>query len=425
MKKRYSFFLLVLISLLSCKKDDDKTLNTPNLLFSINFTNNWLCENCEDGMIIIQSTKGEVLYEKTIAGNTSVSFGIPENFISELFRITIISPQNDGSIRINTYDDVSVGMQWQFVGNYRGSRIPRQQINLSFDNIPEHEGFILSSYISSYYSWGGLLENSQIYYQYNDPLDLYVLLKNADGIAKYGFYEDITEETILDLNDLITVNSTKNIDFPADKEDTRFVLRGYRETTNFNSGSFSIESLRNCNGTEQIYLPEQYPLTSCSYSYIEPNRTSDRYYIYHYGNIPDSFDAINGGISVNILDQNSFSFTYTGNYNYMRAVYNIPISGSYWLYYAPLDKSNYSIPKLPESVMKYFPDNYNDSINITSVSLVNHNSFNDYQDFIHSFTTNSFIHNGAVLNVIKNYPDSKSTNSDIEEHKLYLENLNY
>lgn len=117
------------------------TVIVHNVLFKANFTQDFLCPNCGEGILLLSDINGEIIWSGTWNGNTTIEVIPTENFKTLPERITvttIVDNKESGEIQLTTNLLVNLKeMTWK---NSPESPDEIDNATLYFTNIPTIQG---------------------------------------------------------------------------------------------------------------------------------------------------------------------------------------------------------------------------------------------------------------------------------------------
>lgn len=111
----------------------------------------------------------------------------------------------------------------------------------------------------------------------------------------------------------------------------------------------------------------------------------DFWYQTTYGDIPNSFEKINGDFQFINYSPNDFHIDVTGIFDEIRSVWNytdINEVGYSWYVYGPAYLSQYSLPSFSNLVNQYYPNIDKSSFIIGYSDLIDHSQLGSYEDIL-------------------------------------------
>ena len=419
---------------LQCKavdNSDNETLSesiqvtVANALFTANFTNDWLCADCGEGIIFISDMDGNVLAEATWTGNASFEIEAPESLTEfpEMISVTTVA---NGFLQTDL--DIPVGSSWTW-GNYYQSPDYDNATTVEFDfqNIPDHSGYTLSALFSSSSSYDDTLYTPFSFGFYESPpVDIYLKLNTTNSNPQFLWLNNVTGGNYqVDLSSLSATES-QTIDLQGNSVGLRKYLYGYPTTGVRNTGRYNLDRDQDY---EQItssinvyYPPSTFTDFRTSLYFYDSDNTNHYWYQSVYGDIPNTFDKIDADFDFISTTPTNFQISTTSsNFDQIRSRWTQ--NNYYWYFYGPNDLTNYSLPNLPNSVLNKYSDIVTQSFELLNVDLVDHSELDSYEGILDIlFNSSDYFYN--VVNDfrmrMKYYDSGRSTNI-LQDYEMEVE----
>ena len=385
---------------LQCKavdNSDNETLSesiqvtVANALFTANFTNDWLCADCGEGIIFISDMDGNVLAEATWTGNASFEIEAPEDlteFPDKISVTTVTRPwEGSSSVILMTNLDIPVGSSWTWGKDY--PEVPDSDIataEFSFQNIPTHTGYVFAK------TWN-TTSGPELYTPYDlqlreTPTNIYLKLKLTDSDHKYIWLNDITGGSYqIDLSNMSETES-QTIDLQGDFASSSLSLFGIVNPGNRYSAKYRIydeQKYTTVNAMSVHYPPSTFTDYYTRLTLYDNENSDDYWYQSVYGGIPNSFDKIDADFDFISTSPNNFQISTTStNFDQIRSIWKQETYDYYssWYLYGSADFTSYSLPTFPNSVIEKYPDLDNDLFELYRSDLVDHSELNSYYEIL-------------------------------------------
>lgn len=385
---------------LQCKAIDESdnetlsesiTVTVSNVLFSINFTGDWLQPGVE-GILFFSGPNGEALYDTTWSGNTTINV-MPTESITEFpnrVSVTTVKPANWNSeiILIGTNYNEEPDT-WTYKNKYK---YKTGEATLNFINIPNHEGYI----VCSQYEWGnqsnsGTLPNQVTIPLHLSPAKVYIQLKNTDQGVLYKWVENIEGGGTYDIDlSAMDIASSKDINIPnAVGTGYRFNLQGFEEPGVRHSWDYYIyrnQDYSSLPNTITAYYPGNTIIDFRTRIYIYENEDRTNWWYSNYvGNIPDNIDVIDAEFDFVTISPNYVQIQPSGTFTGMTTLweYTDPNEIKYqWDIYGGADDYSVILPELPESFTNLYPGITKEDFQLIGASLYFHEGFDSQHDII-------------------------------------------
>ena len=412
---------------LQCKavdNSDNETLSesiqvtVANALFTANFTNDWLCADCGEGIIFISDMDGNVLADATWTGNASFEIEAPEDLTEFPERVSVTTVRQGG---LTTNLDIPVGSSWTW-GNYYLSPDYDNPINVEFgfQNIPDHAGYVLSSLWSSNVSNRGIIYTPYSFYFYESPMDIYLKLNTADSGPKYLWINDITGGYYqINLSNMSETES-QTIDLQGNSVGFRKYLYGYPTPGSRYTGRYRLDYGYDDDSTvaeiKVYYPPSTFSDFRTSLYFYDSDNTNVFWYQSVYGDIPNTFDKIDADFDFISATPNDFQIsTTTNNFDSMHSAWRqyTGYGNYYWNFYGPNNLTSYSFPNLPNSVLNKYPDIEMQLFELSYTDLIDYSELDSYENILDIvFNSSDYFYNvvNDFRSRVKFYDSSRSSN---------------
>jgi len=386
---------------LQCKavdNSDNETLSesiqvtVANVLFTANFTNDWLCPDCGEGIIFISDIDGNVLAEETWTGNESFEILPPTDITTfpEKISVTTLTSDEDGNVFMTSNLNIPLGSSWTWGKDYPSPDYDNTvTAEFDFQNIPDHGGYILSSLWSSRSSTSGILSSPYSFYFYESPMDIYLKLNTTDSGPKYLWVNNITGGNYqVDLSSLISTES-ELIDLQGSSVGFRQYLYGYPVPGSRYTGRYIIDRDYDYDSTvtslSVYYPPSTFSDYRTSLYFYDTDDIDNFWYQATYGDIPNSFTKIEADFDFVSVLVNNFQISLTNsNFDEIRTSWRQSNDNYYisWYVYGPTNLSSYSLPSLSNSVIQDFPYVDRESFELIYTDLIEYSELSSYEEIL-------------------------------------------
>lgn len=363
-------------------------VTVSNYLFKATFTNNWV-EADEQCIIFISDMDGNVLSEKTFSGNESFEMflddGLNKSLVNNITKInvsTVVGNQYYYQIRTNL--SIPVGASWTWKGYPSTDYENPNTVELNFQNVPEHEGYVLSSKWSYRSSASGTLSIPYSYNFYETPMDIYFKLNTINNGVRYVWLNDVVSGSRQDdLSNMINANE-KTINMNG-ANGYRKYLYGISNPGHRYEGRYSLDygyDNENSVNSVKVYYPDNSftDYRTSLYLYDEIGNQDKFYYQSVYGDIPNTFTKINADFDFVNTSYDNFEISANGDFIEMRSSWSDD-NYNYWDLYCDDATLKYKLPNLPNSVIQLFGLN-RESFKLQFVDLIDHSELNSYSEII-------------------------------------------
>ena len=383
---------------LQCKAIDDfdnetKSSNVEvrvvNALFTANFTNDWLCADCGDGILFISDMDGNVLGEATWTGNAGFTIDLPEGLtdLSQKISVTTVVNYNLDYTELRTYLFVDIGSSWTW-GKASDRSENSTEISLDFSNLPDHKGFAISSPWNVRISSNNSIYTPYFFNIYENPTDVYLKLNALNSGSKFKWINNVTEGSYqVDLSTMSDPES-KTIDLNGESLGYRKFFYGFPNPGSRYTGRYTLDYNREADqlttSVNVYYPPSTFSdfRTSLFFYDSEPN---DYWYQSIYGDIPNTFEKIDADFDFISTTPNDFQITATTtNFDQITSRWEQMENNktTRWWVWGPQDLSDYTLPTFPNSVASIYPDLERELFELISADLRDHSELNSYEEIL-------------------------------------------
>lgn len=377
MKNIYISVLLVVLSIMSCSKDDgvtpDPGSQNPEIeengsitYFTLNVNEYWLNDNNKLGFIVINNDEGKLIDFKKIENNTQYVFKAKKEEAMDKFTVTKfvqIGSENFHK-RGDTYYNVKQGAEWNFSGKASTTNTGTPPKTISFDLKIENISGL------SDYDLSGFESVSSV--QSGSTLDLSISMsENQVCMLTAHFTSETSKYIILDAvkdGDIITLNKNELSDFdsyitinlPNDGYTyTKNLYADYKNTYKFLT--YSTDKITPLISDNTLGLLDELSNYDIYIETSDSEKNMD--YLYWYASMsPKDIDVPAIDIDFSVVNNTfeGFKIETNKNYNIKTSVWSHNINSDFskvnsWLFYS--DEQDYNkIPELPTELLNAYPD---------------------------------------------------------------------
>ena len=373
MSRLFFFTLLLIVFLDSCT---NSTQNEDDAELIITFTDNWLCSSCDEGFLFYSKTDGTLLWSGNWAGNDTVN--VEMNDIPDRVSITTITSDETGTYINLTTNYSIVPASWHFKGQPQFETIG--SITLDFQNVPEHQGYIIASKMHRRSSTYGTISSPYNKNITTSPDNLYIRVNTIANGPSYMWIENVFngETRTVDLLNLQPLQP-KEIALPTSGEEISFNLRAYFNQ-DYYSGYYDIDYAYGLNynqaeNNHTVFYPPGLFSEYCTRFYLN----EEAYPTYNWwnhmviGNIPGELKKMSADFEFTSTDPTNFEINATGVFNAVGSQWKYEDDNGHiflWSVYSSLQ--NYKLPELPASVVTKYPGLSSDLFSLTNASITEH-----------------------------------------------------
>jgi len=393
----YLFSIICVTFIISCQSKTTEE-DTPDFLFEATFVNNWL-PSTSDAFLFISDESGNLIAEQEITGDGTYTFDLLEERDSEYDKLIISTIEIDRYYEYNyyvymySYGDIEVGENYTFIRTYH-SRDGIGSIEISFENIPIHNGYLLSTFWDYRSSSSNSLNTNSSYFMdlYLEPDFLYLWLNTDELGSLYTIVDpvNIGDSFTVDLENL-QIPENQTITFIPIGNFGALLLNGYNEDGNYHSGYHRIMqkfSLDQGNGEFVTTIPTNtFSDFRSSITLYEDDCNwplYDCYYHTRYGNIPTEFKMIQADLEILDFDNQAVEISTSGDFDLVRSnwFYEEDNINIYWYISDHQDQTNFQIPELPTALTSEFAQITQISFSLYYVSVDDYTELDNYKDYL-------------------------------------------
>lgn len=367
---------------------ESESIMGATYLFQANFTNDWLCDDCGEGIIFLSEMDGTFITMATWSGNASFDIPVPEGLSSvpDKFSVTTITgTETYASLYTNL--NIPIGSTWTWGKEYPDEPDWESDpgvVDMYFSNVPEHSGYALSGAWYSNSSSNGTINDS-----YNisnrEPSNYYIMLKTLYNGVRYSFLENVAAgEITVDLSNLDLTDST-SINLNGNSIGYRTYLYGFPNPGNRYAGNYRLErgvgdSLTY--NSVNVYQPQNmFTDYRTSLYFLEEGGSSDYWYQSVYGEIPTNFTKLDADYEYVSISPTDFELSTTStNFDQIRTIWTY--SDSYWYVYGPSDLNAYVLPVIPDEVRERYSFLETELFTHSQADLYDHSELNSYYEIL-------------------------------------------
>ena len=359
-------------------------------LFYANFTNDWLCADCGEGIVILSDTDGNFINMATWTGNASFEIPVPDGLTSipDKFSVTTIT---GGETYANLYTNLNIpiGTTWTWGKEYPDEPDWESDpgvVDMYFSNVPEHSGYVLSgawwSRISSY----GTIDDTYDISNW-EPSNYYIMLKTLYNGVRYSFLENVAAgEITVALSNLDLTDST-SINLNGNSIGYRTYLYGHPNPGNRYAGRYRLDrgvgdSLTY--NSVNVYHPQNiFTDYRTSLYFLEDG--SDFWYQSVWGEIPTDFTKLDADFEYVSISPIDFELSTTStNFDEIRSFWNYSddYNSCSWNVYGPSDLNAYVLPIIPDEVREIYSFLETELFINTVADLIDHSELNSYYEIL-------------------------------------------
>jgi len=398
MKYNYILIVLSIVMLTSCTESPTNNDDSVDFLFKAVFTDSWLTPG-STGTIFINDELGNLLAEATISHNSTIEFPLPEDFgkSDQKIIVSYMNSHNSDNTYFNThlysYTDIDIGEEFIFIRN-TGVGDPIGSITASFDDIPEHTGFIYS--VNSRYRRSS--SGSLIYYSpcqvdlYYEPDLFFVRINSDDNGPLYTILSPVMTDEVFEIGaDEFSELESSIIDLPVIGNIGSVTIRGYQTINNYHSGYHYLDVTYVFDAALGEYTA-CYPTNTFPDYRTQITLYDDDYnwpvnnclYYYKYGQIPDELNQIQADFDIVQYDNNSLEISPSGEYDQIKAswFYSEDYVTVYWNIYGPASKFYFNLPQFPVTLTLEYPQIADDSFSFYYAAVEDYTELNNYNEFL-------------------------------------------
>ena len=368
-------------------RSDAVNVTISNTLVTGVFTNDWICNTCNQGALVVTDRHGSLLGQASWTGNDTVRLAAVNTTRPDTGYIDVTTVRYDGigNISITTYLDIEGGDLLRYKGLPRVHLQAFDYMRFSFSNIPSHSGWSISNGFADVWVNPGQIQSSQNVRNYVGNASVYLQLSNTGTGSKYLWLPDQSSGTInVDLGNL-AATSSRIIQYPSGISQSRAVLYGYLEEESYYSGTFLLDRRRIMDTAANTMTVHPPPSIMADYkTWMYYYADGGWFYNTVFGDIPESFNRTGADLDFTSAEKDNFEISTSGQFDQTRALWrhSRPSGNVDWNVYGSADRLSYSLPILPELVTDLFPDIHRDQMALVLVDLIDYSELETYRDVI-------------------------------------------
>jgi len=324
----------------------------------ITFQEDWLCSDCGEGILFYSDLDGTLLWERGWTGDDTLN--LDKKDFADRVSITTVVQNEEGDIELTTNYSI-VPASWTFRGWPPIETVGN--VNLEFQNIPEHQGYIAASKYNRRSSRTGSIYSSLSKSITVSPDNIFIRLNTTANGPSFMWIEDVFagETRTIDLSNLQLLQS-KDIAFPISDEEISFNLSGFFNQ-DYYSGNYSIDYIYGYNynqtaKTHTAYYPKDIFPDYRTSGYINEETYPTNNYWNHtvLGNIPSAIQKINADFNFVTTSPTNFEISATGDYHSVNSYWEYEDgNGQKYYWNVHTSQQKFKLPELPESVKTKYP----------------------------------------------------------------------
>jgi len=362
-----------------------------NALLTVDFTQDWLCPTCGEGILFLSDSSGNLLWEGTWAGNETVEIE-PSTQLPELpvrFSITTITQDESGNnVNITTYLNVNL-VNWVYVQN---PTLPEQvgNVTLNFTNIPDNAGYIISSEGIRRLSISDPLPSTRSIPLLRSIDNIYLRLNTTSPGPTYTWIENV------EVNSTYNVNLTnmeplleKEISINVTCPDIWIGIDGFLNSEDRYTGMYRLKEIWELDTTiASIIVP--YPSESFNH-YLTTIYVNDEHYPTNnwrrykgYGEIPDNLQLIDADFSFVATLPSDFEIDASGYYTSCYSNWTFEGEGKIftWNVNSANTNTRYSLPRLSGLLTDQYSGINRDVFQLVVAQISDEHGFDNWDEII-------------------------------------------
>ncbi|MCF7918492.1 MAG: hypothetical protein K9N06_01080 [Candidatus Cloacimonetes bacterium] len=368
-------------------KSDEIRVTVKNFLFSARFTDNWVETYSNLGVIYVSDMEGNLLKEALFHGDEKFELAQTPSMGALPDRISVTVLYYGYSMpEAITYFDIPRGSYWTFNSEKRYSFGNQYQVEFSFSNEPEHNGFLISNKWTGYCGLGGtgLIESYTLSFRAL-PARCFISYLSGESGASYLWVNDITEDHYdVDLTSLEMMTPAK-IELGEVLHECRLSLFGFSDPGNHYTEDYWLNldysSTTGIDSVTVYYLPDEFSDYHTEiWSYHD--WFSEKWVQETYGDIPVTFSRIDADFTITSSTIDDFAIETTGSCDVIKSDWYDYENSNYWDCYSPSDITQYALPEPGPVALQRFPDLEMDNYELRNVTLIEHSQLSSYEEMI-------------------------------------------
>lgn len=430
MKKQIALFSILFIAFSmifsSCQEDEVIKPEIPEtleitFLLKVSFENNWVCSDCDAGIIFLSDEEGNIIAEQSFISDTVIEFPLPAGKSSEYqnFSVSTFKKSWGNHLRLYTYQNVSPGTSWILKGSPTDFSNPLGEVNLIFQNIPNHDKYCIS--ISDYGILGQqTLPNETLMRYYSEPENMVLVLEIENSADKYMIVEDVVNNNPINLADM-QICEEKTMPLYTDYERMYYSLYGFLDSSTCNNGSY-ILGMRTFENSQTMINIEYPPNIFDFYRFIiSETQGTEHWGQTFYGDIPDASQRIIADFHYVNTSPDDFEIQCEGTFDIINSTWFYE-NETYiidWNLTGPNDKTKYALPKLSSLITERFPEVNNSEFSFSYASITDYADFASYEDLNHKYLELGTCFLKDPSNSKAKYNTTNNKSIDISEYSDY------
>ncbi len=367
-----------------------------NTLISAIFTNDWICTNCDRGVLFVSAPDGTLLGEASWTGNDTVRIFPTHTTRPDTGRINVTTIRHDGlgNILVTTYMEVPGGERIKYKGLPRAYLNDFEYMVFQLSNIPTHNGWSISNGFADAWAYPSVMGASVNTRNYMDEVSVYLQLSNTSVGTQYLWLPNQVSGTVsLDLSSMSQASS-QVIQFPPGGNQARSILTGYRNAESYYEAAYLLDRQRlfdSSNNTMTVHPPPGLMADYKTYMYFF--EAGGWVYNTVFGEIPESFNKIQADLDFVSTSREAFEITTSGEFDQIKSLWRHNISGGTvdWNIYGPPDLTAYQLPILPSVAQEIFPQVQREQIVLLLADLIDYTELNSYDEVLETrFQTDGY-----------------------------------
>ena len=363
-------------------------VTVANTLVTAIFSRNWICNDCDQGVIFVTALDGTLLGQANWTGNDTVRMPATYTTRPDTGRINVTTLRNDGlgNILVTTYLDIPSGVRLKYKGLPRVFLNDYEYMRFYMTNIPSHSGWSISNGFSDTWSYPDSMGINVNVRNYMDEVSVYLQLANTSSGTRYLWLENqISGSITLDLSTL-SQTSSRVIQFPpGGGGQARSILTGYRSLGSYYDAAYLLDRQRIYNFSSNTMTVHPPPSLMADYkTYMYYFDAGGWYYNTVFGAIPEAFNKLEADLNFISNNKNGFEVSTSGNFDQIKSLWRHAISSGTveWNVYGPPELTAYSLPYLPSLAGQLFPRVVREQLVLISADLADYPELGSYDEVL-------------------------------------------
>jgi hypothetical protein len=372
-------------------------VSISDVVFTANFTNDWLLSTEGTGLLFISDSDGAVLAETTWVGNRSLDLRAAAGVTMVPGRIDVTVATRDASgehVSLVTNRGVSPrGWTWRGRSRPEFGETPGE-VTLTFTGAPNLIGFVVSSPWADEQDYAGPLPGQMAFPLHDQSNNLFVIYGTRSGAARYKWFNGVTTggtgQYAADLTGAAAAGQ-KTVTLPAEGQAYAASLYGFPTAGNHHAGVYLLSTAGSTSHASSTVL--YYPTGSVITDFMSRIRVNDTADGKSYwgeartgtiGAIPSSFTVI--GATLGFLNESpsSFSMLVLGEADQVRSCWQAQGGGSdyRWFIYSSASDLDYALHELPPTFNTLFGGVATGAFALQYAELIDYPQLDSYDDVI-------------------------------------------